>query len=150
MIDVTTLCYIDNGSDYLMLHRNKKEQDINKDKYIGIGGHVNIGESPNDCIKREAIEETGYILDDIKLRGIITFVMDDTEELTFLYTCNSYHGIQKVCDEGDLCWIPKSKINTLPLWEGDKIFLDLLEARKDVFSLKLNYIKGELIGYELD
>ena len=76
--------------------------------------------------------------------------MDDTEELTFLYTCRSYHGNQKACDEGDLCWVPKTKIKTLPLWEGDKIFLDLLESRTDVFSLKLCYIKGELVGYELD
>jgi len=150
MIEITTLCYVDDGERYLMLHRTKKEQDINKDKYIGIGGHVEIGESPEECIRREAFEETGLTLNTISLRGIITFVMDDIQEITFLYTCDSFTGDITDCSEGDLCWVNKSEICNLPLWEGDKIFFNLLNERLDVFSLKLNYESGKLTDCSIE
>lgn len=148
---VTTLCYLEKDNQYLMLHRTKKEQDINKDKYIGVGGHVEHGESPEDCVLREVKEETGFDMTNFKLRGLLTFVIDDMDEYTFLYTCDEFTGKQKAdCDEGDLVWVDKDKLDTLSLWEGDKIFFDLLNTRQDFFSLKLYYVNDKLIGTELN
>lgn len=141
----TTLCYIEKDGAYLMLHRTKKRNDINHDKYIGVGGHIEHGESPEDCIAREITEETGLTADTIKLRGLITFVIDDIDEYSFLFTCDSFTGELKECNEGNLEWIPKNKIESLPIWEGDKIFFRLLEEREDFFSLKLTYINDELV-----
>lgn len=135
----TTLCYVEKDGKYLMLHRTKKEKDINKDKYIGIGGHIEHGESPDECILREAYEETGLKLIHPRLRGLITFVIDDWDEYTFLYTCTEFEGELHDCDEGKLAWISKNDIGKLPLWEGDRIFFRLLEERQDFFSLKLTY-----------
>ena len=149
-IHLTTLCYIEKDDKYLMLHRNKKENDINKDKYIGVGGHIEHGESPEDCICREVLEETGLTLERFRLRGVITFVIDDIDEFTFLYTCDSFSGTQKECAEGDLVWVEKSQIEKLPLWEGDKIFFRLLDEREDFFSLKLQYVKNKLVGVAID
>lgn len=143
--ELTTLCYIERDNQYLMLHRTKKENDINKDKYIGIGGHIEHGETPGECIIREACEETGLTLINPRLRGLITFVIDDYDEYTYLYTCTEYEGTIHECNEGELQWIDKDKIETLPLWEGDKIFFKLLEERQDFFSLKLVYKDNELI-----
>ena len=143
---LTTLCYVEKDDKYLMLHRTKKENDINKDKYIGIGGHIEHGETPDECIIREAFEETGLKLINPKLRGIITFVIDDTDEYSFLYTCTDFSGTMHECNEGELEWIEKSRLEELPLWEGDKIFFKLLEEEKEFFSLKLVYVNDELVS----
>ena len=146
----TTLCYIEKDGAYLMLHRTKKEKDINKDKYIGVGGHVEFGESPDECIIREIKEETGLEAINPKLRGIITFVMDDFYECTFLYTCEEFEGNIIECDEGDLEWVEKSKVTELPIWEGDKVMFELLDTREDVFSLKLVYENDVLISTKIN
>lgn len=146
----TTLCYVEREQQYLMLHRTKKEKDINKDKYIGIGGHIEHGESPEECILREAMEETGLKLIHPRLRGLITFVIDDLDEYTFLYTCEEFEGELQECNEGDLEWIDKDKLDTLPLWEGDKIFFRLLQERRDFFSLKLVYRENVLVDSKIE
>ena len=136
----TPLCYIENEGCYLMLHRVKKEQDENKDKWIGIGGKFEEGESPEECVLREAKEETGLTLTDYKYRGIVTFVSDVWPcEYMHLFTCTAWTGEQKVCDEGDLEWIDKSRLMELTLWEGDRIFLKLLEDNAPCFELTLQY-----------
>ena len=149
-MELTTLCYIEKDNAYLMMHRVKKKNDINKDKYIGVGGHIEHGESPEDCILREIKEETGFEAKSIRLRGLLSFVIDDYDEYSFLYTCDDYSGEIKDCDEGELVWVDKDKINDLPLWEGDKIFFELLNKRADFFSLKLVYINNELTDVYLD
>lgn len=133
-----------------MLHRTKKEKDINKDKYIGVGGHIEQGESPDECILREVKEETGLTMRSFRLRGVITFVIDDLDEYTFLYTSDDFEGELKICDEGDLVWVKEEEIGDLPLWPGDKIFFRLLKERSDVFSLKLHYLHDELVAASLD
>lgn len=133
-----------------MLHRTKKELDINKDKYIGVGGHVEHGEAPEECIKREVLEETGLTMTQFRLRGLVTFVIDDLDEYTFLYTCDKFSGEMKECDEGDLQWIKKSEVTKLPIWEGDKVFFKLLDEREDFFSLKLTYVKDVLVDIQVD
>ena len=136
----TTLCYIEQNGCYLMLHRVKKENDINKDKWIGIGGKFEDKESPEDCVLREAKEETGLTLRDPQYRGLVTFVSDRyPTEYMHLFWADRFSGSLKDCDEGTLEWVPKQKVRTLPLWEGDHIFLDLLEQRAPFFSLKLTY-----------
>ena len=144
--NLTTLCYIERDERYLMLHRVKKEKDINRDKWIGVGGHFEEGESPEECLLREVKEETGLTLTAWKLRGIITFGTDtcDTEYM-FLYTADSYTGELKECDEGNLEWVEKSAVCELPIWEGDKIFFRLLEEERPFFSLKLSYDKGDVL-----
>lgn len=139
MITNTTLCYIDDGTRYLMLHRTKKQGDMNKDKWIGIGGHMEEGESPEDCILREALEETGYRLTELRFRGIITFVYRDITEYMMLFTASGYEGEPKVCSEGDLQWVAKKDVPGLNLWEGDRYFLRLLSEEAPFFSLKLVY-----------
>lgn len=140
---LTTLCYIERDQCWLMMHRVKKEEDENAGKWIGIGGHLEENESPEECIRREALEETGMNLTGLKLRGIITFILPDWgNELTFLYTAQTDTSELKECSEGVLKWIPIEDVMDLPLWEGDRIFLPLLQTREDVFSLKLNYEPG--------
>ena len=140
---LTTLCYIERDQCWLMMHRVKKEEDENAGKWIGIGGHLEENESPEECIRREALEETGMNLTSLKLRGIITFILPDWgNELTFLYTAQTDTAELKECSEGVLKWIPIGNVMDLPLWEGDRIFLPLLQTREDVFSLKLNYEPG--------
>lgn len=142
----TTLIYIEKNSKYLMLHRTKKENDINRDKWIGIGGHFEEAESPEDCVKREVMEETGLTLNSMKYRGIVTFVSDDNfTEFMHLFWSDDFSGNIKECNEGELEWVEKSRMKELPHWEGDEIFLDLLEKRVPFFSLKLVYKKGELL-----
>lgn len=143
--NLTTLCYIERDGAYLMLHRVKKERDINKDKWIGVGGHFEEGESPEECLLREVYEETGLVLTDYRLRGVITFIADAyPAEYMFLYTAGGFEGAMHVCDEGDLEWVPKARVKELPIWEGDRIFFRLLEEREDFFSLKLRY-EGEVL-----
>lgn len=144
--NLTTLCYIEHDGQYLMLHRIKKEHDINKDKWIGIGGHFEADESPEECLIREVKEETGLQLTSWRLRGIITFLCDHWQtEYMFLYTADSYQGDLIDCNEGELAWIDKKDVCHLPLWEGDKIFFRLLEDDADFFSLKLSYEGDQLV-----
>ena len=147
----TTLCYIEQDGKYLMLHRIKKQNDINKDKWIGVGGKVEFGESPEDCVRREVKEETGYTLCSQDFRGIVTFVYGDITEYMYLYTATEFCGEQIVCEEGELVWIEKEKVCDLPIWEGDKVFFRLLKERQEFFSLKLVYDEnGNLIESVLD
>ena len=140
MTKLTTLCYIENENQYLMLHRIRKKNDVNHDKWIGVGGKFERGESPEECLLREVKEETGYTLTSWKYRGIITFVYgEDIVEYMSLYTADKYEGTQFDCDEGVLEWVDKDKISELNLWEGDRIFFRLLDERDDFFSLKLVY-----------
>ena len=143
MIINTTLCYLIREDQYLMLHRTKKEYDINKDKWIGVGGKAEEGESPEDCVVREVFEETGLTLKSQKFRGIVTFLYKNITEYMFLFTSEDFEGEQQICDEGELVWIPKKDVFDLPIWEGDKIFFRLLEEREDFFSLKLVYDEEE-------
>ena len=136
----TTLCYIENADSYLMMHRVKKDKDINKDKWVGVGGHFEDGESPEECLLREVREETGLVLTNYRLRGVITFATDIyPTEYMFLYTADEYTGEMIECDEGNLEWVPKSEVYNLPIWEGDKVFFRLMEEDVPVFSLKLRY-----------
>lgn len=140
---LSTLCYIEDGGQVLMLHRTKKENDINRDKWIGIGGRFEDGESPEDCVLREAREETGLTLTSMRFRGIVTFVSDRWEtEYMHLFTADDYTGRVADCEEGDLEWVLKEKVRDLPTWEGDRIFLRLLDEDAPFFSLKLVY-EGE-------
>lgn len=149
--NLTTLCYIEQDGCYLMLHRVKKEKDINKDKWIGIGGHFEPGESPEECLLREVREETGLNLLSWHFRGIITFVTDCYEpEYMCLYTADAYEGKLTECTEGNLEWVPKDKLKDLELWEGDYIFLELLEQQENFFSLKLRYEGSKLVEAVLD
>ncbi len=156
--ELTTLCYIEKDNKYLMLHRIKKQNDINKDKYIGVGGHFEYGESPDDCLKREVLEETGLSLLSYTPRGIVTFIYGNAEapeerivEYMHLYTASEFSGELTYCDEGELVWIDKDKVFDLPIWEGDKIFFRLLNERNDYFSLKLIYSEtSELISAIID
>lgn len=148
---LTTLCYVEQDEKYLMLHRVSKKNDINKDKWIGIGGKFEFGESPEDCLLREAKEETGYTLTDYHLRGVVTFLFNEEEaEYMFLYTASGFEGEPIPCEEGVLEWIPKSEVYRLNLWEGDKIFFRLLEEERTFFSLKLRYRNDELLEAVLD
>ncbi len=136
----TTLCYIEQEGQYLMLHRVKKENDLNRDKWIGIGGKFEDKESPEDCVLREAEEETGLRLTHMEYRGIVTFVSDQYgTEYMHLFWADRFTGRLRECDEGNLEWISREKLMQLPMWEGDKIFLKLLEQRVPFFSLKLTY-----------
>ena len=144
-----TLCYIENDkNEYLMLHRVKKKNDVNQDKWIGVGGKFEDGESPDECLKREVLEETGLTLTDYRFRGIVTFASDEYEtEYMHLFTATGYTGELKECDEGNLEWVPKSKVQDLPIWEGDKLFFRLIDdSASPFFSLKLSY-KGDKLAY---
>ena len=151
---LTTLCYIEKDDCYLMLHRVTKKNDINKDKWIGVGGHFEANESPEECLLREVKEETGLTLTSWRFRGIVTFVSDnDFNEYMCVYTADSFTGTsgkERECDEGKLEWVKKSDIEKLELWEGDKIFLRLLAEDAPFFSLKLVYENGILTSAVLD
>lgn len=139
----TTLCYIEKDGCYLMLHRIKKENDLNRDKWIGIGGHAEFGESPEECISREIREETGLLPLNLSYRGIVTFVYGGDGEYMHLFTCDKFIGSLSDCDEGTLEWMPKEKFGEIDMWEGDYIFLDLIEDKsRPFFSLKLEYSDG--------
>ncbi len=137
---LSTLCHIVKDDCYLMMHRVKKENDINKDKWIGVGGKFEYGESPEECLLREVKEETGLTLLNYKFRGIVTFCYgEDVVEYMHLFDADEFEGELTDCDEGELVWVPIKDVCNLPIWEGDKIFFKLLAENADVFSLKLVY-----------
>lgn len=140
---LTTLCYIEKDDQYLMLHRISKKKDINKDKWIGVGGHFEEGESPEECLLREVEEETGLVLTAYRFRGIITFCYEDyPTEYMCLYTADEFRGTLKECNEGKLEWVDKDKIGDLNLWKGDILFLNLIKKGTPFFSMKLCYYKN--------
>ena len=148
---LTTLCYIEKDDAYLMLHRVSKKNDMNHDKWIGVGGHFEKNESPEDCLLREVKEETGLSLTSWRFRGIVTFVSDgDFNEYMCVYTADGFSGEVRECDEGVLEWVKKEDIEKLELWEGDRIFLRLLAQNAPFFSLKLVYENGVLTSAVLD
>lgn len=149
---LSTLCYIEQDGKYLMLHRTVKKDDVNKDKWIGVGGHFEADESPEECLLREVYEETGYALTSYRYRGLVTFVSGTgVTEYMSLFTADGYTGEPIPCDEGELEWVDKREIQNLNIWEGDKIFFRLLEERETFFSLKLVYDgKDGLVSAALD
>ena len=148
---VTTLGYLQKDNCFLMLHRTKKANDPNHAKWIGVGGHVEEGETPDECFRREVTEETGLVLNNLRLRGIITFVSDVWEdELMFLYTSDAFSGEPGECNEGELAFIPHDQVLSLPTWAGDRIFLKLLLEDAPFFTLKLKYRGDDLIETVLD
>lgn len=147
---LTTLCYIEKDDCYLMLHRIKKENDLNHDKWIGVGGKFEPDETPEECLLREVREETGLTLTKYRFRGIVTFLSDEWEgEYMHLFTADEYSGELAECKEGDLVWVPKAQIQKLNLWEGDKIFFRLLAENRSFFSLKLRYEGDKLTETKL-
>ena len=148
----TTLCYIEKDGKYLMLHRVRKQNDENHDKWIGIGGKFEDGESPEDCVLREAREETGLLLTNYRYRGIVTFVSDlYPTEYMHLFICNKFSGtLTDKCDEGNPEWVKIEEVEKLPIWEGDKIFFKLLRSDTPFFSLKLVYSGDKLISHKLE
>ena len=147
----TSLCYIERGREYLMLHRVKKTVDENKDKWIGLGGKFEEGESPEDCVLREVREETGLELLSWRYRAIVTFVSNEWgTEYMHLFTSDDYRGEIKECDEGVLEWIDRDNLISLPIWAGDKIFLRLLDSDEPFFSLKLCYQGDTLVSAVLN
>ena len=142
----STLCYLEQGDSYLMLHRVKKKNDVNHDKWIGVGGKFEEGESPEDCILRETKEETGLTLTEYRYRGLVTFVSDQAPtEHMHLFTATRWTGQPIACDEGELAWIKKQDLLKLPMWQGDRIFLELLDTDTPFFSLKLQYQGDRLV-----
>lgn len=139
----STLCYLENGrGEYLMLHRVKKQVDINKGKWIGVGGGFEEGESPDECLCREVREETGLTLTEFRFRGVVTFLCSDSssDQFMYLFTATGWTGeLNPDCNEGDLAWVPKGKVLDLPIWEGDEIFLKLLAEDTPPFLLTLDY-----------
>ena len=147
---LTTLCYIESDNKYLMLHRTKKVNDENHDKGRGGGGKFEEGESPEECLLREVKEETGLTLTSYRFRGIVSFISDQWEdEYMHLFTATEYQGELTDCDEGELVWIPKEDLDSLKLWEGDKIFFKLLDEETGFFSLKLRYRGEELVETDI-
>lgn len=144
---MTTLCYIEKEGKYLMLHRVKKYHDINAGKWIGVGGHVENGETPEECLLREVKEETGLTLTAYRLRGLVTFLSDVCEpELMCVFTADAFDGELIECDEGELAWVEKSDVLGLPTWEGDRVFLErLLSGNERFFSIKLRYEGDRLV-----
>ena len=147
MRKMTTLCYIEKEGKYLMLHRVKKHHDINAGKWIGVGGHVENGETPEECLLREVKEETGLVLTAYRLRGLVTFLSDVCEpELMCVFTADAFDGEMIECDEGELAWVEKSDVLALPTWEGDRVFLErLLSGDERFFSIKLRYEGDKLV-----
>ena len=151
MMHNSTLCYVLRGNDVLMLHRVKKKNDINKDKWIGIGGKFEENESPDECLLREALEETGLELTSWQCRGIVTFLTETGNgEYMYLFTADGFEGELKECDEGDLQWVSREFLNELPKWEGDQIILDLLWQDAPFFLLTLRYDHDKLVEAVLD
>lgn len=146
----TTLCYIEKNNKYLMLHRTKKQNDTNSDKWIGIGGKFEKGETPTECVLREVKEETNLTLKSVNFRGIVYFRNNFyPDEDMYLFTSNDFVGTIKTCDEGDLEWIDRDELYSLTLWEGDKIFLEALKKDDRFFELTLNYEKDTLVSHSL-
>ncbi len=136
----TTLCYIEKDGKYLMLHRVKKQHDVNRDKWIGIGGHIEPNETADECILREAREETGLTLTSFIKCGEILFDSAPwPEEMMHLYYADGFTGELTDCNEGELVWLDKARLKELPAWEGDFIFLELMERRAPYFEMELHY-----------
>lgn len=147
---LSTLCYIEKDDKYLMLHRTKKKNDINKDKWLGVGGKLEEGESPEECLLREIKEETGLLLKSYQLRGIITYVSTTWEtEYMFLYTATEFEGDLIECDEGDLQWINKKEVSQLATWQGDKIFVEKMQNSDNFFTIKFEYDGEKMTNYYL-
>ena len=148
----TTLCYIEKDGAYLMIHRIKKKNDMNKDKWLGVGGKLEEGESPFDCARREIKEETGLTVGKLRYHGIITFVSDlYGTEYMHLFSATEYEGeIDYDCDEGRLEWVKKEEVPALPIWEGDKIFFKLMESEERFFSLTLRYKGDRLVSHTIE
>lgn len=146
----TTLCYLSVNRRTLMLHRVKKKNDVNHDKWIGIGGKFEHGESPEECIRREFREETGLAPSGLRYRGFITFLSEDWCEYMHLFSASGYEGQLRECDEGTVEWVPDDQLTSLPIWEGDKVFLRLLAERERFFTLKLVYRGETLVRATLD
>ncbi len=147
---LSTVCYIEKEGKYLMLHRTKKQNDINKEKWLGIGGKFEDKESPEECTIREVKEETGLTLNSVKLRGILTFINPICEtEYIFVFTSNDFTGNLIECNEGDLQWVDKHKITSLNLWEGDKIFIEKIKEDSPFFTIKYIYEGDTLLSYDL-
>lgn len=147
----TTLCHIEKDGAYLMLHRVKKENDLNRDKWVGIGGKFEDKESPEDCNAREVLEETGLTINTARYCGIVTFISDKWEtEYMHIFHSDDFSGEVKDCDEGVLEWVEKEKLYFMPIWEGDKIFLRLIEQNIPFFSLKLEYTGDTLVNAVLN
>ena len=147
---LSTLCYIEKDKKYLMLHRTKKKNDINKDKWLGIGGKFEDGESPEECIIREVKEETGLTLNTYKLRCIVTYVSTNWEtEYMYVFTSNDFTGELMECNEGDLQWVRKDRVTELNTWEGDKIFIEKIQKDNNFFTVKFNYDGDKLLKYDL-
>lgn len=142
----TTLCYLEQDEKYLMLFRNKKKEDASAGKWIAVGGKFEENESPEDCMKREVLEETGYMVSKYRYAGVVTFISDTwPSEMMHLFVCSEFSGMEKQCSEGELHWVEKEKIADLPMWEGDRIFLRLLIEEAPFFSLKLRYVGESLV-----
>ena len=147
----TTLCYVQKDNNYLMLHRIKKEEDVNEGKWIGIGGRIEEGETPEQCLVREAKEETGLLLTSYQYRGIVHFRSEDYEdEEMHLFTADAFEGELTECNEGVLKWIDRDKLYDLPMWEGDKLFLGLIRSEAKFFDLTLQYKKDKLVSATLN
>ncbi|HZK19634.1 MAG TPA: 8-oxo-dGTP diphosphatase [Treponemataceae bacterium] len=146
----TTLCYIEKDNKYLMLHRNKKEHDLNEGKWIGVGGKIKDSETPEECIIREVFEETGLHIKNYKYRGLVTFInTKHKSEYIFVYTTTAFTGELKECNEGTLQWVSKDELLDLTIWEGDKFFLQkILDNNKQPFSIKLIYDGDTLVSKE--
>ena len=147
----TTLCYLEQDGCYLMLHRIKKKHDVNKDKWIGVGGKFEPGEDALACVMREVQEETGYTMDHPRYRAVVDFYCPPWQpERMHLYTCDAFSGTPHACNEGDLVWVPRDQVQALPIWQGDKIFFDLLDRDAPFFHLELFYQGDTLVRAVLD
>lgn len=146
----TVLCYIEDNNKYLMLHRTKKNQDLNEGKWLGIGGHIEANETPDEALIREVLEETGLTLLNYTFNGIVEFINDNYKEIMYLYTSNSFEGLISECNEGELSWIDKDKILSLNLWDGDKIFLKKLFNNETNFYLRLYYENNNFVRSDSD
>jgi len=145
-----TLCYVEKENKYLMLHRNKKENDMHKGLWVGLGGKFELGESPEDCVIREVFEESGLQIENPKLRGILTFPgFKEDDWYVFLFVVTEFSGSLKQCNEGELAWVEKSKLDDLPMYEGDRYFLNWIQQHEGIFSAKYNYEDGVLKGYHV-
>ncbi|MBR0434900.1 MAG: 8-oxo-dGTP diphosphatase [Lachnospiraceae bacterium] len=146
----TTLCYIEKDNKYLMLHRVKKVNDLNHDKWVGIGGKFLENETPDECLLREVKEETGLTLTAYRLRGVITFLSNKWEgEYMYLYTATGYTGEMTECDEGNLEWVDIDKVCALPIWEGDKLFFEELRRDRGFFTMMLKYEGDRLVEHSV-